>query len=175
MTNVDTEYAGDDHTDAARVPYGAALRTVGALLDQRSATSATVLETPEGMMVLYEPGDRGTIEAVKLSHMELAQEGSTGVAAHTVHVSAPLLPGGTYEDRLRTLGHALERVSGSGVLLTQAQDDFMVSYQYYDPGSAPLLRKRALFVSAGEQRSLAEMAPDRGRLQVRDFLHRVTG
>jgi hypothetical protein len=143
-----------------RVPYQQELRAVGAILDEKHATRACVMEAGDGMVVRYQTRD-GALQMVQLTDAELAADRSGH--RHPSHLLRAQ-PGG-YQDFFRALGYELERAYSSGVMISEGENGFSLTYEYLDPRQSLTPVKAMLFLGESEQRELLDRARARRRNQ----------
>lgn len=114
------------------VPYGNVLRELGDLLDRREARDVCLLETPNGISTRYRlPGeDRLSWEHFPYADIEklmLRRErkfrlvGRKGAHSHD-----------RYRSLFQGLGHELERIYASAILVDEGEDSFTVTFEYVD-------------------------------------------
>ena len=149
--------------------YEAALRSIGAWIDERHPHQMSILETAEGFAVRWQwtSGTRAAISR-HFSHEELRMFDRRGQHSrlslqHRVVPSSGEAAAETYQDLLRALGHEFDEVTAQSLLLDELDDGFLVTYQYRDPRKSTLWRKHLAIVAIDQQRSLLNQACARRR------------
>lgn len=144
--------------------YRAFLRTVGAVLDDESASSIHLIETTKGFSVRYGLDRDGT----PLGYCEWTYEELLALEAHmrskridpsTGHAHRAVSePANTsYQEMLRGLGHELDLLRAYNIVLDELEGQFLLIYSYQDPGRGLAWSKKMALVGSEEQsRLLAE-------------------
>ncbi|HEX6508468.1 MAG TPA: hypothetical protein VF221_12625, partial [Chloroflexota bacterium] len=145
--------------------YESTLRGLGAWLDDRSANGITVLEIEPTYVVLFNSnGDRDPREPSDISVRELvAYESQLRTRLGT--------PGGRYQDLLRALGHELDDLKASNLLIDEAEDEILLTYVFRPPDGRLLSRKQHSIIKRGDEASLLDKARSRRKVEKRRRWH----
>lgn len=125
-----------------RLEYQSMLRVIGAMLDELPATDVVVIEGSEGFTIRFSSRDQ--CEVRDLSYTDLLE------AYQTLRNERTWLGNvdrGHYQDFLRAIGYEVERLQGRNLLLAQAGDHYLLTYQSSASGRSPthlLLAPRAV-------------------------------
>jgi hypothetical protein len=152
-----------------RVPYQAALRALGAFLDERGASSINLLEAESGFAVRYQAhsGSPDTT-LVRLDGEELLSL-SSELERRRRRGRGFFFGGGkeqpeenrTYENILRALGYELDQVQAYSILVDEIDDGMVVTYQYLNPREGFNARKRMVILGGEAMRNVLEDAQSR--------------
>ncbi|HZU13047.1 MAG TPA: hypothetical protein VFB58_09425 [Chloroflexota bacterium] len=123
---------------AVTSPYQNTLRVIGAVLDELEAHDVTVIEGNGNFTVRFET--EGSIQVRETTHLELLEAFDTLQRDRTLLGSPDQ---GYYQDLLRAIGFEMERVGAHNLLLSEAGEYCLVSFQANDPTSV-IWRKRHL-------------------------------
>lgn len=121
------------------IPYQSMLRVIGTILDQLDAADLALIEGSETFIVRF--SSRGECEVRELSYADLLE------AYQTLRNERTLLgtvEQGYFQDLLRALGYELERVHGSNLLLAEAGEHYLLTFQCPAAGNAVPHRRHAL-------------------------------
>ncbi len=114
-----------------RREYQSMLRVIGALLDELAASNIVIIEGTEGFTIRFTSRDQCEIR--DLSYTDLLE------AYQTLRNERTLLGNvdrGHYQDFLRAIGYEVERLQGRNLLLAQAADHYLLTYQTSASGSS---------------------------------------
>ena len=141
--------------------YQASLRVIGAWLDVAWATSATVIETPDGWAVrygfeLYSPpalmkqfGDAALRELHAIGQQRRGSHPNTRPRA------------GRYEDLFRIIGFELDTAGATNVLIDHIGPDLLVTFEVQIPSQGFSWRKEMLVVGSDRGDGLLQQARER--------------
>lgn len=110
--------------DDPRIEYQSMLRVIGAMLDQLKAADVAIIDGFEGFTVRFCAEDECEIR--ELSYDDLLE------AYRTLRTERTLLGAvdrGYYQDFLRATGYELQQVYARNLLLAEAGDHFLLTYQ----------------------------------------------
>ena len=146
-----------------RVPYQVALRTIGAYLDERSASFINVIELQDGFAVRFQPspnqremvGGRLRFETLQAFKEDLESRRSKfrvgGDSGEPRHL-------GGYQDFLRALGYELDKVGAYDVLVEEVEEQVLVTYLQLDPAHSVVAQKRMILLGSDDRRTILQHA-----------------
>jgi hypothetical protein len=155
-----------DHIEETELPdaefsYERILRGLGAWLDDHAARCLTLVETEVRFIVLFDPGtgdsEREPVE-LTAAHMRSYESGLKARVGR---------PGGRYQDLLRGVGHELDDLGASALLIDEIEDSFLVSYLYRSAHSRLMWEKKFTVLSKSDQAALLAKSRNRRKPEPR--------
>lgn len=110
--------------DCSQNQYQSMLRVVGAMLDEVQGRDPVVLETADSLIVRFTVDS--ACETREMTHEQLLE------AFESLHNNRTLLgtvERGHYQDALRAIGYEMEQAHAHALLLAQAGDRYLLTYQ----------------------------------------------
>lgn len=168
-------HAGEQRT---RVPYQAALRAVGAYLDQRDAKRINLLEDTSGFAVRFQPQpDQPECVMVRLDNSQLLSLSSEleRKRRRTIRLRSGEKVRMSYENVLRALGHEFDMLDAYTVLVDEFDGGMVVTYQYLNPSEGFNAQKRMVILGPEAMQSVLDSAEARREQRKQGLLTLLAG
>jgi hypothetical protein len=157
--------------------YQRMLRAIGVTLDEERPARFTIIEIPEGFVVVWERREpEPVLEEVHFSHATLIEKagqlprGRRSKAREAADPARGTVPG--YENLLRALGFEFDDFLAHSILVNEVDGSLLVTYSYVDSSQGYAWRKQMVRLDTADIEQMLLAARDRRhRRRLLGFIH----